>query len=115
MLVSLQNIKSKNDNWFLLSQLLLEHKNIDVNAECGSVRGYMSHILSSICKTQCESTFGVELLLEDSRTDVNIGLNTPLYCALSNVETKDDYFYQVAKLLLNHTTIKSILTLGILV
>ena len=34
--VSLQNIKSENDEWFQISQLLLDHRNIDVNAECGA-------------------------------------------------------------------------------
>ena len=103
LLVSLQGIKSENDEWFQISQMLLEHGNIDVNAECGYFKLY--NVLSSLCGIQCESTIGVRMLLEDSRTDVNKGPNTPLFCAVKNIARKDDYFHECAKLLLNHKDI----------
>ena len=64
-------------------------------------------VLGSLCRTQCETTYGVKLLLEDSRTDVNKGQRalTPLCCALKNIAEENDYFYQVAQLLLNHKNI----------
>ena len=45
------------------------------------------------------------MLLGDSRTEVNKGKYTPLYSALINIAIDHDYFYQVAKLLLNHNDI----------
>ena len=99
---SLQNIKSKNDEWFQISRMLLNHKNIDVNAECQTAWSpFTTTLLGHVCGTKCESTLGVRMLLEDPRTDVNKGRQTPLYCALMNVQSEGDYFHQVAKLLLH--------------
>ena len=67
--VSLQNIQSKNDKSFQISRLLLEHEDINVNAKCGLMDHYT--VLGLLCDTQCESTLGVRMLLEDRRTDVN--------------------------------------------
>ena len=95
--LSLQNIKSENDKWFQISQLLLEHKNVDVNARCGKTE--WCTVLGTLCGTKCDSTLGVEMLLEDSRTDVNGGQYTPLFLALSMIGAEDDYFYKIAFLL----------------
>ena len=76
---SLQNIKFKNDKWFKISRLLLKRKDIYVDAKCGLMDQYT--VLGKLCNTQYESTFGVRMLLEHSRTDVSKGYYTPLYCA----------------------------------
>ena len=121
---SLENIKSENDDWFKISRMLLDHKNIDVNAECRityfnvathttKVFGRterdiiaISTILGYVCNTKCESALGVKMLLEDPRTDVNKGgPQTSLYCALRNVQNEGDYFHQIAELLLHHKNI----------
>ena len=49
--LSLQNIKSENDKWFQISQLLLEHKNIDVNAKCGKTESCT--VLGLLCGNKC--------------------------------------------------------------
>ena len=62
-----------------------------------------------MCENQHKSALGVELLLNDKRIDVNKSTNfnsTPLYSALRKVENKDDYFYNVAKILLGHKDIE---------
>ena len=63
---SLQRIKSEKDEWFHISQMLLEHKNINVNASYQR-EGYMDKIsttiLGHVCGTRCESTIGVRTLL----------------------------------------------------
>ena len=51
LLVSLRNIKSENDEWFHISRLLLEQKNVDVNTECGRVSEYNKTILGLLCDT----------------------------------------------------------------
>ena len=84
--VSTRNIKSENDKWFKISQLLLQHKSIDVNAECGSISKYAKTTLGMLCDVKCETTLGVRMLLKDSRADVNKGSHSPLYCALRNYD-----------------------------
>ena len=93
--LSLQNIKSENDECFQISRIILEHKRIDVNARCGSM--LECTVLGFMCITQCESTLGVKLLLEDRRTDIKGGWHTPLYCALRNIKNKGDYYYKAAE------------------
>ena len=88
---SLQKIKSENDEWFQVSRMLLQHKNIDVNTECGKEQNCT--ILAWLCRHQSESTLGVQMLLEDRRTDVNRGNYTPLYHALKRIEMDNDYFH----------------------
>ena len=92
--------------------MVIHHKNIDVNARCQKLKDNCTNIemtvLGYVCDTQCDSTLGVKMLLEDKRTDVNKihkTDNTPLFYALHKIEAKDDYFYQVAKMLLNHHNI----------
>ena len=33
--ISLKKITSENDEWFKISKLLIQHKNINLNARCG--------------------------------------------------------------------------------
>ena len=86
---SLRNIQSENDKWHKISKLILEKKDIDVNAHWKQ----SDHTtLSYLCSTKSKSTIGVRILLEDSRTCVNVGENNPLYEALSKIEYHDDYW-----------------------
>ena len=50
--ISLENIKSENDDWFTISQWLLDHKNIDVNAECKTAwTPFPTALLGHVCGT----------------------------------------------------------------
>ena len=62
---SLKNIKTKDDEFYQISKLLLDHKDIDVN-----IRGrYGKTILEELCKTKCSTRLGVELLLSHKNID----------------------------------------------
>ena len=84
--------------------MLLQNKNIDVNAQyCWHVQNdENTTVLAHLCEIACESTLGVKMLLWDSRTDVNKGTIPPLFYALQHIRKESDYFHLVAELLLHH-------------
>ena len=101
--IAIKSIKEENDNFFELSQFLLNCKDIHVNAKNKdnlTLLGYM-------CSNEHPTILGVELLLNNHRTKVNARsqLCAPLLLTLRNVEIEDDYFYKITSLLLSHKDI----------
>ena len=50
LFLSLQNTKQQNDEWFQISQLLFNDKNIKVNTECGENMNFTA--LTLLCVSQ---------------------------------------------------------------
>ena len=80
--------------------MFLNRKEIDVNFRSNNLT-----LLEYMCDKEQKTTFGIELLLKDSRIKVNEGEQTPLYLALKNVECEEDYFYKVTQMLLSRKDI----------
>ena len=110
--IAIKNIRSENDNFFQISQMLLNFKDVDINAKIYKHISY-NHRLETVfkpltifqymCIKEHITTLGVELLLNDYRTDPNdYSIYSPLYLALMQVETEGDYFYEVTKMILKH-------------
>ena len=106
LLIAVKSIQEENDFFFQIAQMLLDCKDVDVNANVAKNENTYT-ILEYICKKEQKTVLGVELLLNDHRTNVNKGHKPPLYRALKNVEREEDYFYKVAQMLLCHKNIDS--------
>ena len=107
---------------YKVCQMLLSHKHIDVNASNlgndtalsrlakdvnESSSGVNTRTLDQMCANNQKCALGLELLLNDHRTEVNKGtiINNPLFNSLKNVESEGDYLYKVTQMLLRHKDI----------
>ena len=88
LLAALKSITAENDNFYQIARLLLDHENIDVNME-----GSIGTILGNLCRIECLTTLGVELLLSHKDTDVNGGEYPPLYCSCIHVKERRLFLY----------------------
>ena len=61
--------------------------------------------MNTLCEYEQNTTLGVELLLKDLRINVNKGNLPPSFHALTNIESKEDYFYKVAQKLFTRTDV----------
>ena len=94
--------KSQSDEAYMLLGDLLRYRSININARCGFL--LRSTVLSELCRDE-NSLLAVKLLLNDRRTDVNLGFKKPVFHAAKKTNKKGDYFYQVLLLLFNHSRI----------
>ena len=66
--IAIKSIREQNDNFFRISEKLLQSLNINVNE---GIFYDQTTILEYLCETEQNTTFGIELLLKGSRTIVN--------------------------------------------
>ena len=100
LFVALSNIVKQHDPFYQISEMLLDHNDIDVNKE-----QIFCTILGRLCETQCASTLGIELLLRHKDIAVNKGVVPGLYNSCKKVKQEADYFYKVTQLLLQRPDI----------
>ena len=100
-MLALLHIEAEGDHHYNAAKRFLQHPSIDVN-----IRNKYNHLsIHTACFKGIKSHFGLKLLLDDARFDVNAegehGV-TPLMVAVVNVKSTTDEHAQCARTILAH-------------
>ena len=87
-------VKTKYDQFYQISELLIRHLTMDVKLNAWINAGIGTTYLSELCNRNFGSTLALDLLLSSDGIHVNKGvIICPLFIALRNIEEEGDYFY----------------------